>query len=269
MKGHQSSFLLHPSSLEGGRLEEEAYVRGFKCIAGLDEVGRGCLAGPVVAAAVIFPRGVTHPEITDSKLLSSRKREELAGWIKGRALSWALGIVGPEEIDRINILKASLLAMASAFRQLKPAPDCLLIDGADKIPLQFLEDEGDRQQTIGNRKEGNARVGDISIASRLTPYAFPFQRAIKKGDRLCMSIAAASIVAKVARDQLMIEYHSLYPEYGFDQHKGYGSRLHLAALNRHGPTPIHRRSFSPVRECSREAVSKDAVSNQLKLVADR
>lgn len=267
---------LPTSSLESGGIEEQVYARGFNCIAGLDEVGRGPWAGPVVAAAVILPRGVTHPEIKDSKLLSSRKREELTGWIKEQAVSWALGVVGPEEIDQMNILKASLLAMAYAFSQLKPMPDCLLIDGIHKIPLEFLHIEGIRQeaesgnqQATGNRKEGNARIRDISHASRLTPYAFPFQRAIKKGDRLCLSIAAASIVAKVARDQVMMEYGSLYPDYGFAQHKGYGSRLHLDALRRHGPSPIHRRSFKPVRECSGEAANRDAASNQLRLLVDR
>ena len=233
--------------LRPGQLEEEGYSSGLKCIAGLDEVGRGPWAGPVVAAAVVLPREFlvsgfglrvnsglgnrdSKLEIKDSKLLTSKKREVLAPWIKENAVAWGLGIVGSEEIDRMNILKASLLAMAHAFRQLKPVPDYLLIDGPYKIPMEFLKDEVRRMKS---------ERGDSS---------FPCQRAIKKGDRLCLSIAAASIVAKVARDQMMMEYDRLYPEYGFGRHKGYGSPLHLAALSRYGPSPIHRRSFRSVRE---------------------
>ena len=128
-----SSFILHASSLE-----EEGYARGFRCVAGLDEAGRGPWAGPVVAAAVALPRGLSDPEIRDSKLLTPGKREELAARIKERAVAWGVGIVGPEEIDRINILQASLLAMAMAFEQLSPIPDCLLIDGPHQIPVEFL-----------------------------------------------------------------------------------------------------------------------------------
>jgi ribonuclease HII len=218
-------------------LEQEGYERGFRRIAGLDEVGRGPWAGPVVAAAVVLPRGIIHSKIRDSKLLRPRRREELALWIKQKALAWAVGIIGPEEIDRINILKATLLAMAVAVKQLEPGPDLLLIDGAHTIPLAFLKAEG-------------------------TPRAFPFQRAIKKGDRICHSIAAASIVAKVARDQIMVEYDRLYPDYGFGQHKGYGSLAHSDALKRLGPSPIHRLSFKPVRDCAPAGLSKEAVSNQ-------
>src|SRR5713226_9483031 len=199
-----------------GRFEEEGYRLGFRCVAGIDEVGRGPLAGPVVAAAVILPRGKAHPEIEDSKLIPQKKREKLATWIKENALAWGLGVV---DVDRINILKASLLAMAHAYKELDPAPDYLLIDGQHQIPMEFFG------------------------------RTFPQQRAIKKGDRLCVSIAAASIVAKVARDQVMMEYDRVYPEYGFGKHKGYGSPGHLAALSRYGPSPIHRRSFRPVREC--------------------
>jgi ribonuclease HII len=201
-------------------LEEKGYARGLKHVAGLDEVGRGPWAGPVVAAAVIFPRGVIHPDIRDSKLLPARKREELALWIKQEAVAWALGIVGPEEIDRINILRASLLAMSVAVARLRPMPDLLLIDGQHKIPAEFFH------------------------PSSFIPH--PFQKAIIKGDLVCHSIAAASILAKVARDQLMAELDDLYPEYGFRRHKGYGSHAHAEALQRLGPCPIHRRSFSPV-----------------------
>lgn len=219
-----------------GQLEEEGYSCGFHCIAGLDEVGRGPWAGPVVAGAVILPRGVSHPDIQDSKLLTSRKREALAVWIKERAVAWGLGIVSPQEIDQINVLKASLLAMAYATMQLEPTPDCLFIDGPHKIPLDFLQ----RVQ----------KVQDVQHLNGFKRFEqMPSQRAIKKGDRLCVSIAAASIIAKVARDGMMREYDKLYPEYGLGQNKGYGSPVHLAALNRHGPSPIHRRSFRPVREC--------------------
>jgi ribonuclease HII len=201
-------------------LEEKGYARGLKRVAGLDEVGRGPWAGPVVAAAVIFPRGVIHPDIRDSKLLTAKKRQELARWIKQEAVAWALGIVGPEEIDRINILRASLLAMSVAVARLRPMPELLLIDGQHKIPAEFFH------------------------SSSFIPH--PSQKAIIKGDLVCHSIAAASIVAKVARDQLMAEFDQLYPEYGFRQHKGYGSQAHAEALKRLGPCPIHRRSFSPV-----------------------
>ena len=217
-------------------LEEEGYARGFTYIAGLDEAGRGPWAGPVVAAAVVLPRGVIHAEIRDSKLLKAKRREELASWIKQQAISWAVGIVGPEEIDRINILKASLLAMSVAFSQLRPVPDFLLIDGLHKIPLEFLQAEG------GSGKDENSSF-------IFHPSSFPRQRAIKKGDRICHSIAAASIIAKVARDEIMLEYDKLYPDYGFGRHKGYGSAAHADALGRFGPSPIHRRSFSPVRKC--------------------
>ena len=243
--------LFHPSSLEAGRFEEEGYARGFKYVAGLDEVGRGPWAGPVVAAAVILPReflvsgfalGTTRSfdglpsinsgpelvegridpeqastelsrmsgrrvetrnwklEIKDSKLLTARKREQLAPLIKEKALAWGLGVVGPEEIDRINILNASLLAMAMAFKQIQPLPDCLLIDGPHEIPRSFLVDSLIRYSK------------DEYTGNEYTNNALPFQRAIKKGDRLSISIAAASIVAKVARDQMMVEYDRLYPE---------------------------------------------------------
>ncbi len=244
-KGRAASLSLplppFPSSGESEQFEEEGYARGYQSVAGLDEVGRGPWAGPVVAAAVIFPRGIRDPEIKDSKLLTARKREELATRIKESAVAWGLGIVGPEEIDRINILNASLLAMSIAFKQLRPLPDYLLIDGNHKIPVEFLKAEGNRQKAGGEKEKL------ISDASCLTP-ALPFQRAIKKGDRLSISIAAASIVAKVARDQMMMEFDRLYPEYGFARHKGYGCAAHLAALSHYGPAPIHRRSFRPVRD---------------------
>ena len=241
-----------PPARPHGLLEEEAYARGFRCVAGLDEVGRGPLAGPVVAGAVVLPRGVSHPQINDSKLLSAKAREALVPWIKEKALAWGLGIVGPGEIDRMNILSASLLAMAQALRQMSPVPDYLLIDGNQKIPQEFLED-GQAVQDVQNDLNGFKRFERA-----------PFQRAIKKGDRLSISIAAASILAKVARDEIMMDYDRRYPEYGFGQHKGYASSSHLAALSRYGPSPIHRRSFSPVREWLKVAFGGEAVSSQLK-----
>lgn len=211
-------------SVSFGAIEEDGYARGFSCIAGLDEVGRGPLAGPVVAAAVVLPRGFSHRGIKDSKLLTAKQRETLAPVIRSQAQSWGIGVVEVEEIDRINILKASLLAMAKAFAALRPRPDYLLIDGNQPIPAQWLESS--------NQPSG-------------VP---PQQRTIVKGDRLCLSIAAASILAKVARDAMMIDLDKHFPEYGFAGHKGYGSAAHLEALRRFGPSPVHRRSFKPVRE---------------------
>ena len=228
--------------MNAGALEEEGYGRGFKYVAGLDEVGRGPWAGPVVAAAVVLPRGVSHPGIKDSKLLSARKREALAPWIKENAVAWGLGIVSVEEIDKINILQASLLAMSLALREIRPLPDYLLIDGPHEIPVEYLRSV----QKVQEVQDVQNDLNDLNGFERFEQM--PFQRAIKKGDRLSLSIAAASIVAKVARDQMMVEYDRLYPGYGFGQHKGYGCPVHLAALSRYGPSPIHRRSFRPVRE---------------------
>lgn len=207
-----------------GAIEEDGYNRGFTCIAGVDEAGRGPLAGPVVAAAVILPRGFAHRDVKDSKLLTAKQRETLAPVIRAQAQSWGIGVVEVEEIDRINILKATLLAMAKAFAALRPGPDYLLIDGNQQIPWALLQ--------IWNRTIG----------------APPQQRTIVKGDRFCLSIAAASILAKVARDEMMIELDEHYPQYGFAGHKGYGSAAHLEALRRFGPSPVHRRSFKPVRD---------------------
>ena len=223
--------------MDGGRLElgpskglvfwpfeADALIQGFNAVAGIDEVGRGPLAGPVVAAAVILPRGFTHPEIKDSKMLSSKQREKLALIIQQAAQSWALGVIDVEGVDRLNILCASLAAMALALQCLTPKPDYVLIDGNQKIPLDFF-----------------AEIGSNSAQ-------LLYQQTIVKGDQLCLSIAAASIVAKVARDQMMVDFDKQYPEYGFAGHKGYASAAHLAALHRYGPTPIHRRSFKPVRD---------------------
>jgi ribonuclease HII len=209
-------------------IEEQGYSRGFSCIAGMDEVGRGPLAGPVVAAAVVLTRGFTHPEIKDSKLLTAEQRETIAPVIREKAVCWGIGIVEVEEIDRINILNASLQAMVKAFRALTPPPDCLLIDGRETIPPGWF-------------KRGKKPAGSL-----------PQQRTIVKGDQLCLSIAAASILAKVVRDAIMVEADKKYPQYGFAGHKGYSSTAHLELLRRFGPSPIHRKSFAPVRAVNPE-----------------
>jgi ribonuclease HII len=204
--------------------EEESYARGFKSIAGIDEVGRGPLAGPVVAAAVILPRGYAHPEIRDSKVLSAKQRERLVPVIKEDATCWGVGVVEVEEIDRLNILQASLLAMVKALAALKSRADCVLIDGHQTIPLTLF------------------RIGKFLTGRSL------YQKTIIKGDRSCLSIAAASIVAKVARDEMMMDLDRRYPEYGFAAHKGYSCVAHFAALKRFGACPVHRQSFKPVRD---------------------
>jgi ribonuclease HII len=178
----------------------------------------------VVAAAVILPSGFSHPDIKDSKMLSAKQREQLVPIIEQAAQCWSLGVVDVAAIDRLNILRASLTAMAQALGGLSTPADCALIDGNQKIAVEMF-----------------SRPGDLGIAP-------PHQQTIVKGDQRCLSIAAASILAKVARDAMMLDYDRQYPEYGFASHKGYGSRDHIAALARYGPTPIHRRTFKPVRD---------------------
>ena len=192
--------------------EKEAAQKGCKEIAGIDEAGRGPLAGPVVSAAVILPTAFHVPGVTDSKKLSPKKRERLFDEIYAHAVSVGIGIVDPVEIDRINILQASLLAMAIAVENLAPQPDHLLIDGTFPIP------------------------SDLS------------QQPIPKGDALSISIAAASIIAKVSRDRLMQKYHHYYPQFDFPKHKGYPTRAHKEAIRKFGYCPIHRRSFKGVKE---------------------
>ena len=232
--------------VQPGELEEEGFSLGFKSVAGLDEVGRGPLAGPVMAAAVIFPRGFIHPEITDSKLLTPKKREALVPVIQESALAWGVGSAEPHEIDRINILQASLLAMARALQQMELEPDYLLIDGIHTIPHSYLVPLVTRDSPTLKTK----RRSSVSRSSRNEPMTnwLPCQKTVKHGDRLCLSIGAASILAKVTRDRLMAEYDLRYPEYGFAGHKGYGCASHLRAIQHYGPSPIHRRSFRPVRE---------------------
>jgi ribonuclease HII len=191
--------------------EKEAAVAGYVRIAGLDEAGRGPLAGPVVAAAVILSRTFPVDGVTDSKKLTPRNRERLFDHIYDHASSIGIGIVDAVEIDRINIHHASLLAMAISVENLKPAGDFLLVDG--KFPI---------------------------------PSSLP-QKAMPKGDALSVSIAAASIVAKVSRDRIMKRYHEDYPQFGFDRNKGYPTREHRKAIAMHGFCPIHRRSYKGVK----------------------
>ena len=192
--------------------ENEATRKGCKDVAGIDEAGRGPLAGPVISAAVILPITFHNPDITDSKKLSPKKREHLYEEIYAHAVSVGIGIVDSIEIDRINILQASLIAMAMAVKNLDPPPGYLLIDGNFRIHSDLP------QQTI------------------------------PKGDALSISIAAASIIAKVSRDRLMEKYHHYYPQYNFPQHKGYPTRSHKEAIRKFGYTPIHRKSFKGVKE---------------------
>ena len=196
------------------RHEQLAWAAGFVRVAGMDEVGRGPLAGPVMAACVVLPPGFALDGIRDSKKLSARQRERAEVRIRAEALAIGVGIVEPDVIDRINILQATHEAMRLAYAQLDPLPDFVLIDG---LPIRAFPCEG--------------------------------RKALVQGDSHSVSIAAASIVAKVARDRLMCAYDGVYPEYGFAGHKGYGSAKHLDALRVHGPCPIHRRSFAPVAAC--------------------
>jgi len=192
--------------------EKKAVEKGFFNIAGVDEAGRGPLAGPVVSAAVILPAFSHFPGVSDSKQLTPKKRSYLYHKIYEHAVSIGIGIIDPIEIDRINILQASLLSMAISVENLAPQPDCLLIDGT------------------------------FPISSSLP------QQPIPKGDALSISIGAASIIAKVTRDRLMERYHQDYPQFGFIKHKGYPTKAHKEAIRQFGYCPIHRRSFKGVKE---------------------
>ncbi len=196
--------------------ENAAKSAGFVRVAGIDEVGRGPLAGPVLAACVILPDDFRLDGINDSKKLSERQREWAEARICAEAVSIGIGSVEPDVIDRINILQATHEAMRLAYSGITPLPDFVLIDG---LPVR-----------------------DFPCMN---------QQALVQGDSRSVSIAAASIVAKVARDRLMQAFDLVYPEYGFAGHKGYGSARHLAALAKFGPCPLHRRSFAPVAACAR------------------
>ncbi|HHW30531.1 MAG TPA: ribonuclease HII [Clostridiaceae bacterium] len=188
--------------------EMEAYTKGAGYVAGVDEAGRGPLAGPVVAAAVILPRGIFIEKLNDSKKLTAKKREELFEIITHEALAYSLGIVDEKSIDRVNILNATKDAMEKAIQNLSITPDIVLIDAV---------------------KLDNIKVPQLSIV---------------KGDQLSISIAAASILAKVTRDRIMEDMSEKYPQYGFAKHKGYGTKEHIEAIKKYGLCPIHRISFT-------------------------
>lgn len=188
--------------------ERRCYEKGYKLIAGVDEVGRGPLAGPVVAAAVILGEGLLIPGVNDSKKLSEEKREYLYGEIKSKAISCSIGIVDEKIIDEINILNATYLAMKKALDGLAVKPEFILLDAVT--------------------------LKDIDIP----------QKGIIKGDSLSLSIAAASIIAKVERDRMMSKYDEIYPQFSFGRHKGYGTGEHIECIKKYGLLPIHRRSFT-------------------------
>ena len=190
-------------------LENVLRKMGFYRVCGVDEVGRGCLAGPVVAGAVVLHPDRYIPHLSDSKTVPAAEREKLFEQITSRALAWSVGEATPTEIDAINIHQASLQAMRRAVMALAPLPDLVLVDAF--------------------------RIPDLLIA----------QRGVVHGDQRCSAIAAASIVAKVTRDRQMRQLHAEYPRYGFDRHKGYATADHLAAVKQFGYSAVHRRSFSP------------------------
>ena len=203
-----------------GEFELEAYRCGYRWVAGVDEAGRGPLAGPVVAAAVILPRCCRLPGLNDSKQLPELQRARMYDVIWERAVGVGVGVASAEEIDASNILEATRLAMGRAIQGLNPQPHCLLLDA-------------------------------LTLPSTPLP-----QRPIVKGDQLSMSVAAASIVAKVTRDRLMADYHKMYPVYNFIAHKGYPTSEHLYLLFRHGPCMLHRHTFRPVLESAARKAPK-------------
>ena len=188
--------------------EEKALNAGYKLVCGIDEAGRGPLAGPVYAAAVILPLGLSIEGLNDSKKISEKKREQLFDVICEKAVDYSIGIATEQEIDEINILNATFLAMHRAVEGLKTKPDYALIDGNQYPKIPFVMEE-----------------------------------TVVKGDAKAMSIAAASILAKVSRDRFMLEKAKEYPQYQFEKHKGYGTKVHYEMLNEYGPSPIHRMSF--------------------------
>ena len=194
--------------LELSKYEKEYYEKGFTHIAGIDEAGRGPLAGPVVAAAVILPKGCLMEGVNDSKKVSEKKREKLYDDIIENAVAWGVGIVDNNVIDEINILEATRKAMHEAVQNLQVKPDYILIDAEKKVDTNGI------------------------------PYL-----PIIKGDALSISIAAASIIAKVTRDRMMREYDKVFPAYGFEKHKGYGTKAHLDAIKENGICMIHRKTF--------------------------
>lgn len=195
------------SNINLWEIENSLYAEGYQAICGVDEAGRGPLAGPVCAAAVILPKGLELPGLNDSKKLTDKKRRELFPIIKEQAIAYGIGFASCEEIDEINILQATYLAMERAIAQLEGKADFAIIDG-----------------------------------NRAKDFGLPV-RTVVKGDSLSASIAAASVLAKVTRDDIMLEMAEKYPEYGFEVHKGYGTKAHYEALRAHGHSPIHRMTF--------------------------
>ena len=195
------------SNINLWEIENSLYAEGYQAICGVDEAGRGPLAGPVCAAAVILPKGLELPGLNDSKKLTDKKRRELFPVIKEQAIAYGIGFASCEEIDEVNILQATYLAMERAIAQLEGKADFAIIDG-----------------------------------NRAKDFGLPV-RTVVKGDSLSASIAAASVLAKVTRDDIMLEMAEKYPEYGFEVHKGYGTKAHYEALRAHGHSPIHRMTF--------------------------
>ena len=203
----------YPTEIQ--QFEQTLRRQGYRRIAGIDEAGRGALAGPVVAAAVILPVDCQISGVTDSKQLTPKKREKLFDEIHHAAVAVGVGCINNQEIDQINILRATLEAMAQAVTQITPSPDYVLVDGTHLPEIPLPRSHHSEQPA----------------------------KAIPKGDTLIQSIAAASIIAKVTRDRLMVEFDETYPGYGFRIHKGYGTLLHRQAIAQLGPCPIHRCSF--------------------------
>ena len=195
------------SNITMWEIEDSFYNQGIQVICGVDEAGRGPLAGPVCAAAVILPAHLELPGLTDSKKLSDKKRRELYPLIKEQAIAYGIGFASEKEIDEINILQATFLAMQRAIDQLEGKAELALIDG--------------------NREKD---------------FGLPVKTVVK-GDSLSANIAAASVLAKVTRDDILVEMAEKYPQYGFEIHKGYGTKAHYAALTEHGPSPVHRMTF--------------------------
>ena len=190
------------------QIEEEIYNSGTKCICGIDEAGRGPLAGPVVVAAAIMPRYSMIEGVNDSKKVSEKKREELYEIITNEAIAYGVGIIDQKEIDRINILNATKEGLTMAVKELSIKPDLIIVDALTKIDTDGID-----------------------------------YRSIVKGDAKCYSISAASIIAKVTRDRIMRQWDEVYPQYGFAKHKGYGTAEHIAAIKEYGLCPLHRLSF--------------------------
>lgn len=193
-------------------IDEALRQKGYNLIAGVDEAGRGPLAGPVFAAAVILPAGCDLPQNLDSKKISEKNREDLFEVIKDVSISWNVSRIDSHVIEEINILQAAMKAMVEAVKDLSPTPEMILVDGIH------------------------------------SPFVHTHSRTLKKGDGISQSIGAASILAKVERDRIMLAYHEEYPHYGFHRHKGYGTEEHRKAIAKHGPCPIHRKTFRGVKE---------------------